>query len=319
VSKIYEALLRAEQERAGGTPVPEEQTRPAQAAPPVLPIPQIPEMAPRSTEPQRYIPGRAHLTPAPQPVPVFNAREVAWQPDLTRLQALQERGGVLEQFRTLRSRLQGFRSLNTLKTILICSGRPAEGKSFVSMNLAITLARHKAAKVLLIDGDMRRSSLQRLLGAPTEPGLTEYLSGNATIEGIMQRAKPNSDGTPLPKGLASLTFIPAGGDASNAADLSVSPRFAELIQAVYPAFDWILIDSSPVTLVSDAVNLARAAEGVLLVARGGVTKYEIAQRAMSEFKSARMLGFVLNAVVDAPLSGGYYGYDSNEARLEAKA
>lgn len=316
MSKIYEALLRAELERTSGTQAPPEREEHARPAPPPPPL----DITPRIVEPQpSFIPGRAHLPPSTQTPNFFRVREEVWSPAMERLQSLEERGPVLEQFRTLRSRLQGFRSLNTLKTILVSSGRPQEGKSFVSANLAITLARHRAAKVLLIDGDMRRSSLHHLLGTPSEPGLSEYLSGSVPLESVMQRAKANSDGTPLPKGLSSLTFIAAGADAANAADLSVSPKFPELLQTLYPLYDWIIVDSSPVTLVSDAVNLARAAEGVLLVARGGVTKFEVAQRAMAEFKSSKMLGFVLNAVPDAPLSGGYYGYESYDAKTEAKA
>ena len=82
------------------------------------------------------------------------------------LPALEHRGAAVEQFRSLRSRMQEFRDLNTLKSILISSGLPQEGKSFVAANLAISFARHKAHRVLLIDGDMRRSSLHKLLGAP---------------------------------------------------------------------------------------------------------------------------------------------------------
>lgn len=300
MSRIYEALLRAELERTAGD------GEPAPDAPP-------PELFPTSPDRLRQFPTTLSRSSLPANIPLANpsrAREEIWSPSLAQLQAMQERGHVLEQFRTLRSRLQGFRSLNTLKTILISSGRPQEGKSFVSVNLAVTFARHKGGRVLLIDGDMRRSSLHTVLGCPREPGLTEYLSGQALIEQVMQRPRANADGPGLPKGLASLTFIPAGGDADNAADLSGSPRFGELIQAVQPMFDWILIDSSPVTLVSDAVNLARAADGVLLVARGGVTKFETAQRTAAEFKSAKVLGFVLNAVAGAASGEEYYGYDS---------
>jgi Mrp family chromosome partitioning ATPase len=94
-----------------------------------------------------------------------------------------------------------------------------------------------------------------------------------------------------------------------AADLSGNRRFEGLIAAAAPHFDWIIVDSSPVNLVSDGVNLARACDAVLLVARGGVTKYEIAQRAVSELKASKVLGFVLNAVKNPPATGGYYGYD----------
>jgi protein-tyrosine kinase len=236
-------------------------------------------------------------------------RRVTWSPSLTQLPALEERGSAVEQFRSLRSRMQEFRDLNSLKSILISSGLPQEGKSFVAANLAISFARHKAGRVLLIDGDMRRATLHKLLGCPQSPGLTDYLSGTASIMEIMQRPNPDEPGHPFPHGLASLTFIPAGAEHDKAADLSGNHRFDLLLAAVARHFDWIVVDSSPVNLVSDGVNLARACDAVLLVARGGVTKYEIAQRAISELKASKVLGFVLNAVKNPPIAGGYYGYD----------
>jgi capsular exopolysaccharide synthesis family protein len=235
--------------------------------------------------------------------------QIAWHPSPAQFPALDEKGAAVEQFRSLRSRMQEFRDLNNIKSILVSSGIPQEGKSFIAANLAVSFARHKAGRVLLIDGDMRRATLHKLLGCPQGPGLTEYLSGSASIVEVMQRASPSEPGSPLPPGLASLTFIPAGTAHEKAADLSGSPRFERLIAAAAPHFDWIVVDSSPVNLVSDGVNLARNCDAVLLVARGGVTKYEIAQRAVSELKASKVLGFVLNAVKNPPAAGGYYGYD----------
>jgi protein-tyrosine kinase len=196
-----------------------------------------------------------------------------------------------------------------LKKILISSGLPQEGKSFVTANLAISFARHKEGRVLLIDGDMRRATLHKMLGAPQGPGLTEYLSGDALISDIIQRPVTNDAKHPVPSGLASLSFIPAGNEHDRAADLSGNQRFDELLEALSPHFDWIVVDSSPVNLVSDGVNLARACDAVLLVARGGVTKYQVTQRAIAELKASKVLGIVLNAVKDPPAAGGYYGYD----------
>ena len=238
-----------------------------------------------------------------------NIAQVRWLPSLHQLPALDQRGAAVEQFRSLRSRMQEFRDLNTLKSILVSSGLPQEGKSFVAANLAISFARHKAARVLLIDGDMRRASLHKLLGAPLGPGLTEYLAGKAGLTEIMQRPIPGDTGHPLPAGLASLIFIPGGTASDKAADLSGNRRFGRLIAEASPHFDWIVVDSSPVNLVSDGVNLARSCDGVLLIARGGATKYQAAQRALAELKASKVLGFVLNAVEDPPLTGGYYGYD----------
>ena len=236
-------------------------------------------------------------------------RHVAWHPSLIQLPSLEERGSAVEQFRSLCSRMQEFRDLNTLKSLMVSSGLPQEGKSFVTANLAISFARHKAGRVLLIDGDMRRATLHKLLGAPQGPGLTEYLSGAASVMEVMQRPISDDPRSPLPSGLTSLTFIPAGTEHDKAADLSGNRRFEKLIETVSPYFDWIVVDSSPVNLVSDGVNLARACDAVLLVARGGVTKYEVAQRAVAELKASKVLGFVLNAVKNPPVAGGYYGYD----------
>ncbi|MDQ2926428.1 MAG: CpsD/CapB family tyrosine-protein kinase [Acidobacteriota bacterium] len=302
MSKIYEALRRAEMDRAALD------DRDSAVAESIVPTAVLePEPFPQ--------PDVQSLSEEPKPLPVPPARVVvanvaarAWTPSFAHLPALQARGLAVEQFRSLRSRMQEFRDLNTLKSILVGSGLPQEGKSFIAANLAISFARHKSSRVLLIDGDMRRSTLHHLLGCACEPGLTDYLEGNATVQSILQR--PDTTGSGVPNNtLDSLTFIGAGKDSDKAADLSGNHRFEELIAAVSPMFDWIVIDSSPVNLVADAVNLARACDGVLLVARGGSTKFEAAQRATSEFKASNILGFVLNAVTDPVANGNYYTYD----------
>jgi protein-tyrosine kinase len=233
-----------------------------------------------------------------------------WALSLPQLPALLERGPGVEQFRSLRSRIFELRDISPLKTILVSSGMPQEGKSFVSTNLALSLARHKNSKVLLIDGDMRRYTLHQILGCESHPGLADYLAGKASALEVMQRPEPlqsaAAGATPL---LPNLCFIAGGHGGDKAADLSGSPRFGDLIRLVTPYFDWIIVDSSPVLPVSDAVNLARWCDGVLLVARGGVTKFPTAQRAQSELKASNVLGFVLNAVQDTPDVGSYYGYD----------
>jgi protein-tyrosine kinase len=234
-----------------------------------------------------------------------------WALSLEQLPALLERGPAVEQFRSLRSRIFELRDISPLKTILVSSGLPQEGKSFISTNLALSLARHKNSKVLLIDGDMRRYTLHQILGCESNPGLADYLAGKATVMDVLQRPEPLQAASPaaIPI-LPNLTFIAGGNGGDKAADLSGSPRFGELIRLMAPHFDWIIVDSSPVLPVSDAVNLARWCDGVLLVARGGVTKFPIAQRAQSELKASNILGFVLNAVEETPQVGGYYSYDA---------
>src|SRR5579871_6502813 len=238
--------------------------------------------------------------------------ERPWSPVISQLPSLLDRGPAVEQFRSLRSRIYELRDISPLKSILVSSGLPQEGKSFISANLAISLARHKNSKVLLIDGDMRRYTAHEILGCESQPGLAEYLAGKASIEEVMQRADATDANGSAKFHLTNLTFIPGGNGGDKAADLSGNPRFGELIKLAEPHFDWIIVDSSPVLPVSDAVNLARSCDGVLLVARGGVTKFPVAQRAASELKASNILGFVLNAVEDKPQVGDYYGYNANK-------
>ena len=333
MSKIYEALLRAEQERVDAmnqapaeqedTPLPGSKDAPVMSAaydelrmPAAPAMHQAADLAP-FLEPQFPVASAqfaesSSLTPLAvetQPLDMSAIRTTVWAPQLDKLPALEERGSAVEQFRSLRTRLFGFRDLNSLKSILISSGLPREGKSFIAANLAISFARHKASRVLLIDGDMRRSSLNTVFGCEKSPGLTTYLAGHASINDIMQRAALKDDGSPIFTGLGSLVFIGGGEEGDLAADLSGSGRFRQLIEAASPHFDWIIVDSSPVNLVTDGVNLAASCDAVLMVARGGVTKFEAAQRALAELKSSRILGVVLNAVDTPSTSDGYYGYE----------
>ena len=318
MSKIYEALQRAENERAA-----HEKSIP-------------PASRPSSEESYSFIESQrltevdfaeaSFLTAGTLTTLAFDAASESsrsqlsaskqvWQPDLDRLPAVQSRGGKIEQFRSLRSKLTGLLHTQKLKSIYVGSGHAGEGKSFVASNLAVTLARHKSARVLLIDGDLRRGTLHKVLGSPNEIGLAEYLNSKASLNSIFQTGQAFEGSDALPPGLGNLTFCSCGHAGDRAAELSGSPRFPELIQSVYGSFDWIIVDSSPVNIVSDGVNLARACDSAMLVIRGGETKFETAQRALRELKAAKLLGVVLNAVSEfAPNEGhyGYQGYDNLE-------
>ena len=236
------------------------------------------------------------------------------------LPTLADRGAGVEQFRSLRSRIYQARYDAPLKTILISSGMPSEGKSFVAANLAMSLARNNVNNILLIDGDLRRPTLHTLLGAPYTPGLSEYLSGTAELDDILQRnSTPKGAEAAGADSISSLTFISAGKCGDNSSELVANHRIEELIGALAPHFDWILIDSPPVLAVTDAVELSRAVDAVLLIVRGESTPYDVAQRAQAAFVSSRILGFVLNDAKDAPRRGYYYYYGGPEADPGAKA
>jgi protein-tyrosine kinase len=318
MSRIYEALQKAESERKSERREPELGVPDQLASAAMTTAVAEPEDAAFSTP--RFAEAPIVTEPYAEPSPrridgesldLSRIPARPWALSLPQLPSLLDRGPAVEQFRSLRSRIYELRDISPLKTILVSSGVPQEGKSFISTNLALSLARHKNSKVLLIDGDMRRYTLHQILGCESHPGLADYLAGKASALEVMQRPEISqtvmASATPI---LPNVTFIAGGNGGDKAADLSGSPRFGELIRLAAPYFDWIIVDSSPVLPVSDAVNLARWCDGVLLVARGGVTKFPVAQRAQSELKASNILGFVLNAVQETPEVGGYYGYDA---------
>jgi capsular exopolysaccharide synthesis family protein len=286
MSYIYEALLRAERERQGHSPSLEDE-----------------KAAPAANE-------EVSVRPAEE----FHVSSEAiaqhdWSPFVPSFPTLAKQGRGLEQFRSLRSHIYQARNETPLKTILVSSGMPSEGKSFVTANLALSLARNSSNQILLIDGDLRRPSLNHMLGAPNDVGLADYLAGTAELHAIMQRCSDinsnESTGIPI---LANLTFIPTGTLHENASELITNKRIKELISKVSASFDWILIDSPPVLVFADAVDLARAVDAVLLVVRGAQTTYEVAQRAKSSFANSRVLGVVLNDVKNPPRRESYYNY-----------
>ncbi len=298
MSRIYEALQRAELEWKA-TQDSESSRAPApDCLPPIEESPAVEDVV---------APG--------------NIAQHAWKLSIPSLPTLTERSAAGEQFRSLRSRIQQACYQAPLKTILVSSGMPSEGKSFVAVNLAISLARNTVSSVLLIDGDMRRPTIHNLLGASNTPGLSEYLSGATELNDIVQRdRRPVTDESSDARKISNLAFIPAGKCGDNSSELAANHRIEKLVSALSPHFDWILIDSPPVLAVTDAVELARAADGVLLVARAESTPFDVAQRAQAAFSNSRILGFVLNAAKSAPSAGAYnYYYGSEVADDRAKS
>jgi capsular exopolysaccharide synthesis family protein len=284
MSYIYEALLRAERERQSRQPGPADpQSSPA---PTVEAVPAPPE----------------EFDIASASIPRYD-----WSLFVPSFPTLAKYGRGLEQFRSLRSHIYQARNEMPIKTILVSSGMPSEGKSFVTANLAMSLARNNNNRILLIDGDLRRPSLHLLLGAPNDIGLSEYLAGTAELYAIMQRcSESNADGGNGTPDLANLFFVPTGSHHDNASELITNQRIKELIASASEAFDWILIDSPPALVFADAVDLARAADAVLLVVRGAQTTLDVAQRAKTSFANSRILGVVLNDIKNPPRRESYY-------------
>lgn len=258
----------------------------------------------------------SEVQPAKAEIELDDITRNEWKPNMVSFPTLLDRGAGVEQFRGLRSHVYQARYEAPLKTILIASGMPSEGKSFVAANLAMSMARNSVHNILLIDGDLRRPTLHTLLGAPNKIGLSDYLGGSASVLEILQRDKRSEDGEKAAaEGIANLTFLSSGKNTDLSSELVANNRMKELIETVSPTFDWIIIDGPPVLAVTDAVELSRSADAILLVARGASTPYEVAQKAKTAFGNARILGFVLNDIKDAPKSGSYhYNYNYYERR-----
>ncbi len=207
-----------------------------------------------------------------------------------------------ERFRTLRSRLYRIAGTRPLKRVLVTSSVAAEGKTFVAANLAHSIVRQPERRVLLIDADLRISRLHQLFGAPSGPGLADYLRGEADEFGVIQNGLEGN-----------LCFIPGGSDVSNPSELLLGDRMKKLLDLVTPVFDWIILDSPPALAVHDASSLADLCDGVLFVVKAGKTDYQSAEKASSEFLGKNLLGVVLNGVEKGVTYDRYYsGYMSDD-------
>ena len=202
---------------------------------------------------------------------------------------------VREQFRTLRSRLYQLRDKQPLRSVLVTSSLPGEGKTFVSNNLAHALARQQNCRVLLIDADLRRPDLHVSFGAPNSPGLSEYLKGEATEMAIIQRGMPEY-----------LGFVAAGGKYDNPAELLGNGRLKAFLQAIGPVFDWVILDSPPTLPVSDALMMAEMCDGVLTVIRAALTGFDSAQKSCQQLRDKNLLGVALNCSDEPAAYGSYY-------------
>jgi capsular exopolysaccharide synthesis family protein len=215
-------------------------------------------------------------------------------------QNLKTGNGGSERFRTLRSRLYQVAEARTLRRLLVTSSVAAEGKTFVASNLAQSIVQQPERRVLLLDADLRASRLHMALGAPSRPGLTEYLRGEVDEYAVIQKGMEEN-----------LCLIPGGSQVSNPSELLLHERMKHLLNLLTPIFDWIIIDSPPALPVHDASILAGLTDGVLLVLRAGSTGVDAVGKTVAEFQDKNLLGVVLNQVEKSDsCSDYYYGYQA---------
>lgn len=313
MSRIHEALKRAEQERAARDNSPSPVERPPEQVQ-LPPLTEPVNAPPQASEPEPFVPSFPVEGFGPEPLTsatiAKRCKQQAWNPDSKTLLFAKEesRQYKAEVFRTLRSRLYRIRDQMALRTLLITSTLPAEGKSFVAANLGHAIAQQHGRRALLIDADLRVPRLHTLLGAPQGPGLTEYLRGEIDEFSAIQRG-PN-DG---------LCFLPCGNITANPVELIGNGRLKPLLERLSVVFDWIIMDSPPMTPVSDASLLADMCDGALLVVKAAATPFDLAQKACGEFKTAPLVGVVLNGIERGSSYGNYYySYYGSEPKKQKR-
>ncbi len=199
----------------------------------------------------------------------------------------------LEQYRRLASALEQMQAEAGLKCLMVTSALPREGKTLTVVNLALTLSESYKRRVLLVDADLRRPSVHEVLGVPNDSGLAELLR------------RPESPMKPIQVS-ATLSVLLAGRThGSPIAGLSSDRMRGVLVDAV-SRFDWVLVDTPPVGLLTDAQLVARLANGVLFVIGAGVTPCAVAQRSIAEIGAERIVGTVLNRVDPRALPVRHY-------------
>jgi capsular exopolysaccharide synthesis family protein len=204
-------------------------------------------------------------------------------------------GIAVEQYRRLATVLGEAQASRNIRCLMVTSAVPQEGKTLTATNLALTLSDSYRRRVLAVDADLRHPSLHRQFGLANDMGLADFLrSADAPYRAI--EVSPN------------LSIIPAGRlDTSSVAALS-SGRMRSLLDDAASRFDWVLLDTPPVGLLSDAQLVARVSDAVLLVIAAGRTPYPLVQRAISELGADRVIGTVLNRIDHSALPvGEYYG------------
>jgi capsular exopolysaccharide synthesis family protein len=279
MSHIFEALQRAEVERSGGNPsaVPES-------------VAELLERQVGETAQVAMVPQPSNGAPVAEPLQgdlLSAAQTIVPLPGpSSRLVCLTDQGSLAaEKFRVLGLRLRNLRDKRPLKRIVITSTIPEEGKTLTAANLALNQSRSKVLKTVLIDGDLRRPSVGERFGLSRSlPGLVECLTGEKKLPEVLYKLQGTS-----------LFVVPAGIPPENPLELMQTGRAADVLTRLGNVFDWVIIDSPPVIPLADTSFWMKLSDGVLLVAREGVTEKKPLKRALEIIDRSTLLGVVVNS------------------------
>jgi len=205
---------------------------------------------------------------------------------------------LVEQYRRLAASLHHAQTKREIRTVMVVSAVPAEGKTLTATNVALTLSLSYQRRVLLIDADLRRPTLHTLFNVPNGEGLTSSL------------VDPHVTRLPVRQVHTNLWLLAAGPRDPNPTSLLTSDAMQQLLKEAAAQFDFVVIDTPPVALMPDANLLAAMIDVAILVINAGVTPYPVVQKAVTAVGASRILGTVLNRAERSAAADefDYYGY-----------
>ncbi|MGA3213123.1 MAG: CpsD/CapB family tyrosine-protein kinase [Terriglobales bacterium] len=295
MSRIFEALRQSEMEVMAGL----DSSAPVDPAPGQL---TAPELSPAPEDPPAPAPAFAPALDLSQlttitPQPLVPGVLVAMS---------DERGLGAEKFRVLATRLSNIRRNTPLKILQITSSVLGEGKTLVSSNLAVTLAKRSSQSVLLIEGDLRKPAVCPVFGLPFLEGVGDWWrQKDSSILPFLRRVKDSS-----------LVLLGAGAVAHPVSILQ-SGRLTDLMRQLAGWFDWIIVDTPPLLPIADSNLWARLVDGTLMVIREGVVQRRSLKSAIDSMDSPKLVGVVINDAHDFDRIDYYgryaYGYGTDQS------
>jgi protein-tyrosine kinase len=208
-----------------------------------------------------------------------------------------------EQFKCLKVRMSNLVSEKPIKVITVTSPDNGAGKSLVSVNLAVSFSKDRERKTIIIDCDFRRPSLHRYVGASLQPGLLGYLRDDLQSFCYMRR-------------LENLFVMTAGGMTPNPVEALSMDKMRDFIRYLRSEFDTIILDSPPLSPISDTLVLEGISDGVILVIRSGRTSYASIERAVKNLDETKLIGIAMNDVLPVLFDGqsdySYYGFSAKQ-------
>jgi protein-tyrosine kinase len=205
----------------------------------------------------------------------------------------------MEEFRTLRTRLNHMKTLQPIHSVVVTSPSPAEGKSLSAANLALAESHLAGNTTLLADFDFRRPIVHTMFGIDRSPGITDYLLGKAPLHKCIRKIAGST-----------LYVLPAGEAVINPLELLNLREVKLLLERLPSVFSWIILDSPPLLFAADANLLSTLCHGTLLVVRIGHTTIDSVTRAMQSLCNNNVLGIVVNAARRGELYSKYTYYHS---------